>query len=237
MSQYSAPQPFYSAAAPMQQTYTIIPTAAPVFIYNSSSPAYQLESKKSSYQITTKQQSLHFQPDHFLKPVKGSKFVAHAKEIQPYIEETYYRLFQEPFPEDIKISVLNKEEFRKIAPHPSTIGVSFNRRQQGLLSEIFVLNDLLPRVLLTLGHELGHVLTPTLEDPIDEEGKAYSFSFIWMETIKEHNIANLQNSIVTENPATNGLHDKAFEYIMMFKRAGSSFTEIYNNFIKNKAYF
>src|SRR3989338_4089818 len=99
-------------------------------------------------------------------------------------------MINEPFPVDIVLSVLDEKQFRAIAPHPGTVGLSINRKPHGLLSEIFVLNGSLGRVLLTIGHELGHALSLPLSSPHDEEAKAYAFSLAWMNVIKEHNIAS-----------------------------------------------
>jgi len=164
------------------------------------------------------QQKSHFEynflPDNFLIPGKGGKFVGEAEEVREFVEKTFQKMFNKPFPTDIKVSVLNSKRFRKIAPYPSTIGLSVNRSKLGLLSEIFILNDNIAKVMLTIGHELGHVLTGTLEDPKDEEAKAYAFSLAWMKVIKENNIANLGNAYIFDNPAANGLHDVAFEFVL-----------------------
>lgn len=169
----------------------------------------------------------HFTPAEFLKPGKEGKFVAAAGEIREFVEEAFEKLVHLPFPHDIKVSVLPAERFRKLAPHPGVAGLSFNRRTQGLLSEVFVLQDALARVLLTIGHELGHVLTSTLEDAHDEEAKAYAFSLAWISTIKKHNIANLAGAVVTERPAENGLHNVAFFWVEKLRKAGKSAGEIY----------
>lgn len=155
----------------------------------------------------------HFIPDNFLKPGKFGMFVGDAKKIKCYIEEAFKIMFDYNFPDDIKVSVLNEEKFRKLAPNNSTIGISINRRKEGFISEIFILNDQLARVMLTVGHELGHVLTETLNNAQDEEAKAFAFSLAWMKVIKENNIAGLGDSIIDECPAENGLHDVSFSYV------------------------
>jgi hypothetical protein len=238
-SSYS-PQPFYSAASMPQQTYTITPSFTPSTLTTHTQTSYNpLPSytiPQATYQLITPHKEYHFQPDNFLKPRKNAIFVNQANQIKPFVEETFEKMFNQPFPNDVAISILNEKEFRKVAPHPSTVGVSFNRKQHGLISEIFVLNDTLGRVMLTLGHELGHVLTETLEDPTLEEAKAYSFSFYWMEIIKKHNVANLGNSVILENPALNGLHDKAFELVLKEKKDNKSYYQIYINLLRNFKY-
>ena len=100
-----------------------------------------------------------------------------------------------------------------------------------MLSEIFVKNDFLGRVLLTFGHELGHVLTQTLNHAQDEEAKAYAFSLAWMRLIKEHNIAGLKEAIVTERPAENGLHNVAFNFVEDLQKRGKGWWEIYQELV------
>jgi hypothetical protein len=181
--------------------------------YSLSNPIYQLFPTRPEY---------HFQPDNFLKPGKAGKFVGEAADIQEFVEDTFEKMIGHTFPPNIKVSVLGKRAFRKIAPSPATVGLSINRSSSAMISEVFVLSGSIGRVLLTLGHELGHVLSPTLENPIDEEAKAYAFSFAWMEIIKEHNIAGLADALILENPAHNGLHDKAFEFVIAEMKAKSS---------------
>ena len=140
-------------------------------------------------------------------------------------------MFHEEFPKDIKVSVLNEKEFHKLAPHPGTIGLSVNRRKEGLISEIFVKNDFLARVMLTFGHELGHVLTSTLDTAQDEEAKAYAFSLAWIRIIKEHNIAGLREAIVTERPAENGIHNVGFFFVEQLHQRGKSWWDIYQELV------
>ena len=195
--------------------------------YSYSPSLHSYSKNQTQYNHFKTHQEYHFKPDSFLKPGKHSIFVGDAEQIRPYVEETFSLLFNSNLPENIKISICNEQEFRKIAPHHSTIGLSINRGELGLLSEIFVLNDTLPRVLLTLGHELGHVLTKTLSNAHDEEAKAYAFSLAWMNTIKQHNIANLADCIITESPANNGLHNLAFNFVSKLLKQGQDAWNIY----------
>ena len=217
--------PFFSNTSQTIQTSS----TPPHFQYNLHSKTYSLH--QQNYISFTPQAEYHFIPDHFLKPGKGGKFVGHAREVQEFVEETFQHMFNQSFPDDIKISVVDEKQFRQLAPSPSTIGLSLNRSEQGLLSEVFVLNDTLGRVLLTLGHELGHVLTPTLENKHTEEAKAFAFSLAWMETIKEHDIAGLGEAVIMENPAQNGLHDVAFQFVQKLVRQGKDVWEVYQEIV------
>ncbi|MEK6951337.1 MAG: hypothetical protein AABX13_06465 [Nanoarchaeota archaeon] len=183
-----------------------------------------------SFQII--QPEYHFDPAVFLKPGREGGFVGKAEEVREFVEVAFEKIFHDLFPDDIKISVLPAEEFRKLAPSIGVIGLSLNRKQQGLLNEIFILNDSLARVMLTIGHELGHVLTPTLNSPHDEEAKAYAFSLEWMKVIKEDDIAGLGDAFVTERPAENGLHNVAFEFVERMLNAGKRAWTIYRELIQ-----
>ena len=227
----------YAAAATPQQVYT-----SPQTLFRPSPSSFTYESVETqtyshnnpTYELMQTHQEYHFSPDTFLKPGTGGKFVGEAEEIREFVEETFERMFNKPFPDDIKISVLNESRFRKLAPNTSTIGLSINRRKHGLLSEIFILNDSLGRVMLTMGHELGHVLTETLANTQDEEAKAYAFSYAWMEVIKQHNIANLGDALILEIPAENGVHDIAFKFVEKLRRQGKVVWEIYEEIVARK---
>ncbi len=221
--------------SPFQSYNKPIDSVAPSLPFNYSGeqmPRRYVANSTAYSPITPLHTEYHFQPSEFLKPGKEGKFIGQAQEIKEYVMDAFEKIFQAPFPNNICISICNEKEFRKIAPHPGTIGLSINRGKEGLISEIFVLNDTLARVMLTLGHELGHVLTHTLANPHDEEAKAYAFSLVWMRAIKEHNIAGLAQAIVTERPAENGLHNVAFGFVERLSRQGAEFYVIYTELIQ-----
>lgn len=190
---------------------------------------YNTEKEYPLHQIIVPE--YHFIPENFIRPGKEGAFIGDAEQIKPFVEETFQRMFNLPFPNHINVRILNKNEFKKIAPHPGTIGLSLNRTKHGGISEIFVLEDSLARVMLTLGHELGHVLTETLSDQHDEEAKAYAFSLAWMKIVKEHNIANLGEAIVLENPAHNGLHNVSFAFVQKILDSGRDAWRLYLDLI------
>ncbi|MDP3698397.1 MAG: hypothetical protein Q8R47_02320 [Nanoarchaeota archaeon] len=237
----SSPQAFYSISAP-PASYNdgmFIPSRDAIFSY-SSIEKEKLSSypiNKENYNFISIQPEYYFVPDTFLKPGKEGAFVGKAEEVREFVEEAFEKICHQEFPANIKMSILNQEEFSKIAPSSGTIGLSLNRGQQGLLSEIFILNDTLGRVMLTIGHELGHVLTKTLPNQHDEEAKAYAFSLLWMKIIQEHNIADLGEAIITEHPAENGLHNLAFSFIHQLLSQGKEIEEIYAEIIAEAASF
>ena len=228
----------YSASAPINSNNYVSPTPQPAvsaFNYNALAIAPRAYNHlEPRYQLFTPQPEYSFIPDNFLKPGKGSKFVGKAEEVREFVEETFEKMFDTSFPDDIKISVLNGDKFRKLSPNGSTIGLSINRNKQGLLSEIFILNDTLARVMLTIGHELGHVLTETLPNQHDEEAKAYAFSLAWMETIKEYNIAGLGGAIVFDSPAQNGLHNVAFDFVRRLVKQGKKIWDVYRGLVRGR---
>lgn len=234
---YNRNRVFYSATSAISSGYNdgmFIPSRDFSFNYTAADSHLESYSRdQSSYLFHTPQLEYHFIPDAFLKPGKEGIFVGQAEEVREFVEEAFEDIFQHPFPNHIKISVINETEFRKIAPSPATIGLSINRIHEGLLSEIFILNDTLGRVMLTIGHELGHVLTATLSNSHHEEAKAYAFSLLWMNVIKEHNIANLGDAIVSEHPAKNGLHNVAFDFVHKMLKE-KDIKEIYSELIREE---
>lgn len=232
---YNSHQPFYSIVVSPQSSYhdgmfishdTIFP-----YFPLGQERILPYSARQEKYHLLTVQPEYHFVPGHFLKPGKEGVFVGKAEEVREFVEETFENIFHHPFPNNIKMSILNQEEFRKIAPSPNTIGLSINRGQEGLLSEIFILNDTLGRVMLTIGHELGHVLTKTLPNPHDEEAKAYAFSLVWMKAIQEQDIAHLGEAILVECPAENGLHNVSFSFVHFLLAQGKEAEDIYQKII------
>ena len=238
LAQSTSAFPNYSTAVPTMQNeiigYSGFVTAIRNFNYVGASPASSYHQHPlPKYFASQTHLEYNFIPDNFLKPGKGGKFVGEAEEVREFVEEAFQKMFNQPFPTDIKLSVLNEKRFRKIAPSSSTIGLSINRSKIGLLSEIFILNDNIAKVMLTIGHELGHVLTETLENPKNEEAKAYAFSLAWMDIIKENNIANLGDAYIFDNPAENGLHDVAFKYVDERMKDEKTAWEVYLELIGN----
>jgi len=168
----------------------------------------------------------------FLSPKRPqTPMIENSSEIMPYIRETFEKLVGEAFPEDhLKIHILDDKEFE--AAHgpggkfgPGIQGFALNRQGKGI-NEVFVRKNHLDHLMLTLGHEIGHVMSRTLADDRDEEAKAFAFSVAWMDTIKEHNIAGLAGSIMP-NPARNGLHDVAFEYLLELINKGKGAWQLF----------
>ena len=173
-----------------------------------------------------------FIPSDFLLPQRTNQpFIGQAAEIRLLVEETFQKVMDFQLPEDFTITVLSEKEFRKLAP-VGVVGLSINRKDINAFSDIFILNDELDKVLLTVGHELGHILTKPLKDKRDEEAKAFAFSFAWMKAIKEHNIGELSSSLILDQPARNGLHDLAHNFVFNLLQKGKKALEIYLELIR-----
>ncbi len=209
---HAQPQLFYHVA-PQSQNFYSSHSETESFLYNFFKSKIHIE--------------YSFDPNAFLLPGRQpQRFIGTTEEIKRFVEEAFRQTLSIPFPDDLTLTILNNKDFRKLAPDQGVIGFSINRKEQGLVSEIFILNDELDRVMLTIGHELGHVISPPLHSRQNEEAKAFAFAQLWMKTIKQHNIANLATAITLENPAQNGLHDVAFSFVAKLMRHGKSAKEI-----------
>jgi hypothetical protein len=155
--------------------------------------------------------------DSFLAPSRPStSFIGHANQIKEFIESAFYYTTGKQFPRDIIVHILPDREFEKAHKNSkldfSIQGFAVNRKPFGF-SEVFVRQDCVDRVMVTLGHELGHVMAKKLGNSRDEEAKAFAFCIAWLRKIKEHNIANLSTCIKLGKPAENGLHNRALEFV------------------------
>ncbi len=174
----------------------------------------------------------------FLSTVRPlTQFINQAWQIRDYITEAFDKLTGKAFPDDIIVKVCSKEELRSIHNRCGShwkdgiLGFAVNNRPG--TSEVFVLQDRLDRLMLVIGHELGHVLSQRLEDAHDEEAKAFAFEFAWAETIKMHDIAGLSGSISSDiTPAANGLHDVSWNFVRKLLREGMDAIDIYSGLIR-----
>lgn len=161
-------------------------------------------------------------------------------EIKTVIDEAFKSITSHDFPHDaIRIAILPKDGFKEAffktggAWSEGIMGFSLNRFGKGI-SEIVVKEEHLDSLLLTIGHEIGHVLSPSLPSIQDEEAKAHAFSLAWMETIRDNNIAGLKPNILI-NPAKNGIHDVGFEFVRHLMSAGSSALDVFRTLSKGLA--
>ncbi len=150
--------------------------------------------------------------------------------MQELIKEAFEKTTNESFPNDIIIHLLDESEFKTKFNYPESVqGFAINRKHLNQKSEIFIKKQDLARTLLTIGHELGHVLTPTLRDKRAEEAKAYTFEVAFIQAIRKHNLAQISD--LSASPAKNGLHDKAFNHIIKKLNEGLSTLQIYKELV------
>ena len=176
--------------------------------------------------------------DNFLMPNRPkSVFVGDAAEIKEFIEEAFTATMGREFPDDIIIHVVDEKTMKKAHSmfrekwNNGIQGFAINRKNRGLMSEIFIKKGELDRIMLTVGHEIGHVLTIKKDDMLNEEAKAFAFSLAWMKSIKEKNIANLGTSISLNKPAMNGIHDIALDFVLDQRANGREALDIYYDII------
>ncbi|MFC1696744.1 hypothetical protein ACFL1H_00270 [Nanoarchaeota archaeon] len=174
-----------------------------------------------------------FIPGHFLKPERNfTPFIGKVNEISHHIEDAFVKTTGKHIPRDISIRVVNVKEIKKLMPtwHPGISGFCMNKVGFGI-SEVVVLESNLDELMLTIGHEIGHALSKTMPNKIDEEAKAFSFSLAWINTIKQHDIGNIGKNILP-NPAENGLHDVAFNFVVKNLKKDNNPLELFHNIIR-----
>ncbi len=170
--------------------------------------------------------------DDFLNPERGfSAFVGDTEELKSLVEETFLKLTGKDFPDDVQLNLVDGKEMKKM--HSMNVaGFAVNRKHLGLISEIFIKKDSLDRMMLTIGHEFGHVLTRRIDIPIDEEAKAFAFSLAWMKKIKEENIGNLATAIRLDTPAKNGVHNTALDFVLGLVNKGKEAIGVWIDIVK-----
>ena len=162
----------------------------------------------------------------FLNPVRApTPFIGQAAEAEQHIKEAFRKTTGHELPQDINITIAPREELvRKNMAflNDSVAGLSIHSTR-----EIFAIAGNMDEVMLTIGHELGHVIKKPARTAEEEEAKAFAFEAAWAKTIFEEDIAGLKGSInaAALQPAQNGLHDTAFNFV---KNNSESALELFN---------
>jgi hypothetical protein len=174
----------------------------------------------------------NFNPLSFLNPERPkARFIIDIDELLPIVSEAFEVLIEESFPDNISIFVCDEDKMKKVHEKNGGVwlnsiqGFSINRNGKGV-NEIFIKKDELDSMMLTIGHEIGHVMTNCLKNSVDEEAKAFAFSLAWINVIREYNIGDLAPNI-SPNPAKNGLHDKAFNFVVSYINKGIPALEVF----------
>lgn len=139
-----------------------------------------------------------------------TKFINTDEEIEELTKLLFKIITKKEFPNNLIIKVCSEQEFEQLHPNPAVLGISLNT---GTINKIFVRASPLDKLIITIGHEIGHLLTPPLNKKHDEEAKAFAFEFAWVKAIKDYNIHNLAPNLKIPLPANNGLHDIAFNFV------------------------
>ena len=194
-------------------------------IYLLPSPSGNYDNSNREYQgsITT----------GLLKPMRPvTQFVEDAEEIKGLVLETFEKLTGQQFPDNIVVRVCDEEEMKKAHKanggkwSAGIMGFAINRNPYP--SSVFVRNNHLDALMLTVGHEIGHVLSDRLPNDLDEEGKAFAFELAWAKTIVENDIGRLAaNFNIDFMPAENGLHDKAFAFVQKVVGTGKEALKVF----------
>ena len=203
-------------------------------IYDNLNKHADEEEKKRKMQVLEAQKgSQHkfqvFDPGELVN--KKTRFVDEAEELLPYIKEAYSEVMGKSLPTNFSLKLCDPDELRvayeffKGQWQKGIHGFCINRKQG--TSRVFVLKDELAKVMLTIGHEIGHLQTTSLNG-VEEEAKAYAFSLEWMNTIREKDIAGLGPVMIAECPAENGLHNVAFEFVLRMMKSGTNAMNIFN---------
>jgi hypothetical protein len=162
---------------------------------------------------------------HRTRPI--TQFIGASDDVINYIHDIYEKLTRRTL-HNVILMIASVEKLKSIMPNynPNILGFALNSNGFGP-HHIYIKEDYLDSVLLTVGHEIGHVLTPTLPRKVDEEAKAFAFELAWAKTIKEYNIADLASAIQIHIPAQNGLHNVALQFVFHALSKGMSPLELF----------
>lgn len=175
----------------------------------------------------------YVKPDVFLNPFRPkSRFINSGDEVQELVEETFEKVTGKRL-DNVTIKVCSISEMKEFHKNwcPGIMGFSVNF---GIGNLVFVLQDTLERLLITIGHELGHVFTRSLPDKLNEEAKAFAFEFAWVQAIRENDIGNLAGSLRAGMPAINGLHDRAFSFVANVISGGMGAMQVHWDIVNGK---
>ena len=194
--------------------------------------AYAKAGKYSSGLYLSRQYTPYFAPSSFIANANTEHISSEDEgKIMDYVRQAFTATTGDEFPSDVRVKVMKKKDLKQLHEENHGFwddgiqGFCLNRKGFGL-SYIFVRENRLAELMLTLGHEVGHVLSLPLENSRDEESKAFAFSLAWMDAIVENNIAGLSRAI-NPRPAKNGLHNVAFGFVMDLISSGRKALDVY----------
>lgn len=190
--------------------------------HNTLPPQYGGSAKTQDYlaQLSAPQAVYH-SPDAFLKPQRPvTVFVGKSEDIKGYAEEAFTATTGKKLDDaNVVIQILPRKQFKQ---RFKQLGGKWSEGIQGFsinhegreASLIFVKEDHLDKVMITVGHEIGHVMGVRLTSKVDEEAKAFAFELAWINALYNKNIAGLRACInIQPQPAQNGVHDVGFNFV------------------------
>lgn len=166
---------------------------------------------------------------------RPTPFVKSNDQILPLVQEAFEKVTNQELKDNFSLHILNKVEFKRAHEFfngkysEGVMGFCINKNGKDQ-NKIFIKEGELAQVLLTIGHEIGHIQSNSL-DPINEEAKAFAFTIAWMDAIKENNIGNLSDVIIPIRPANNGLHNVALDFVLDVMKLGKSAHTIFQDII------
>ena len=212
-----------------QISYLESSVSSPVMYVGIKEIVRETYSRKADYEIVINSSN---EVESFLKSTRPIQpFIGQVNEISHYITECFSKVTCSTFPDNISIRICSPTELREIHSNFSDKwssgiqGFSIN----GPVKEIFVKQDQFDKIMITLGHEIGHVISPQLSSMQMEEAKAFAFEIAWVNTLREHNIGGLKDCINDMLPAQNGVHDVGFSFVIRKLREGISALELFLN--------
>ncbi len=195
-------------------------------------PVYSGSRGYSGLYLQKPSESYNFMPAHFLAGIKTDAVSSKDEEqkgiVMSMARDAFKAATGKEFPNDIIVRICTESELKNAHRgewNPGITGFSINRRGFGQ-SEVFAKEDELAPLMLTIGHEIGHVMTLPMPNPVDEEAKAFAFSLAWMDAIIAGNIGDISHAI-KPRPAANGLHNVAFRLVSESMALGKEAIEAY----------
>jgi len=196
-----------------------------------TAPMRLYHSTQQNYAITQKYETV----EQFLKPNRPiTQFINCLWQVQEYIIKAFKHLTGKDLPSNIVVKICDKEQMKQIHLNNNT---KWNNGTMGFaihgdVNQIFIRQNPLDQLMLTVGHEIGHVLSPRLSNRHNEEAKAFAFQTAWAKILRKHNIGGLSHCII-DRPAENGLHNVAFSFINNLIRKGEDAINIHKKLAEN----
>lgn len=178
-----------------------------------------------------------FDPESFLSTYRiPTMFIGKAKQVKELVELCFEKTLGKRMPDNIIIRICDKKELKSVHRKfggrwsEGIAGFAVNRNKKNQINEIFIKEDSLDKVMITIGHEIGHLLGKRL-DGTKEEAKAFAFELAWLDTIREYNIGGIGKNIIQINPAKNNFHDIAFKFVIDLIRDGMKAIDVFKDLI------